>query len=146
MKPTPIWDELGWSGISREGEQRASPIWVVRLPAAPLAHDDKLKRGNFAPRILGESPTGRVIAVIERANSQAYDLCSGLRKYGGDRDASLRKGLSGSGLQKLNSKTIAYTAYLFSSAQSRHRGSCAAALLPWCNWKRRRSGPHFLPA
>jgi len=28
----------------------ASPIWVVRLPAAPFAHDDRLRRGEFAPR------------------------------------------------------------------------------------------------
>jgi hypothetical protein len=41
--------------MNREGVGavlRASPIWIVRLPAAPVAHDDKLRRVDFAPRSL----------------------------------------------------------------------------------------------
>ena len=41
--------------ISQQGW--ASPFWIVRLPAAPLAHDDSLRRGGFAPRGFLLNPT-----------------------------------------------------------------------------------------
>ena len=42
-----MWEEPGGGGVLR----MASPIWIVRLPAAPLAHDDKLNAPrNFARR------------------------------------------------------------------------------------------------
>jgi hypothetical protein len=30
-------------------DRKASPFWIVRLPASPLAHDDNLKCGDCAP-------------------------------------------------------------------------------------------------
>jgi hypothetical protein len=46
LKSTPIWDgyERGRPCEARLGE--ASPIWIVRLPTAPVAHDDSLWRDN----------------------------------------------------------------------------------------------------
>src|SRR6201986_3956955 len=43
--------------MSAEGRNEwASPIRVVRLPAAPLAHDDKPRRDDFASRSVRQLP------------------------------------------------------------------------------------------
>src|SRR6266853_3293612 len=58
-KPTPIWDDLGEPGRGYRGLRRSRSfdsrlrLRKTRLPGSPispLAHDDGLKRGDFAPR------------------------------------------------------------------------------------------------
>jgi hypothetical protein len=43
-----LWGVGAWAeGRRQKAAKWASPIWIVRLPAAPLAHDDRLRRGDF---------------------------------------------------------------------------------------------------
>jgi hypothetical protein len=59
-----LWGVGAWAeGRRQKAAKWASPIWIVRLPAAPLAHDDRLKARRFLRRAaLFESPEIDVIA------------------------------------------------------------------------------------
>jgi hypothetical protein len=53
-----LWGVGAWAeGRRQKAAKWASPIWIVRLPAAPLAHDDRLRRGEIPPR---QAKTGLV--------------------------------------------------------------------------------------
>ena len=36
------------------GQDALRAIWMIQLPATPLVHHDKLRRGDFAPRCVNQ--------------------------------------------------------------------------------------------
>jgi hypothetical protein len=73
-----LWGVGAWAeGRRQKAAKWASPIWIVRLPAAPLAHDDRLRRGDFCaarpylnrPRLTSSPETGDLLGKDEDTES-----------------------------------------------------------------------------